>query len=639
MISFERVSKQYGGTIVLEKTTFTLNERERNGLIGPNGSGKTTLLRMLSGEEEPDRGVINKPTALTIGYLPQEVEVFDGKTAIETVLFPFRHLLAYEEKLESISESAGTSDTHMVMTQLDDLHTAMEVYDGFSLRSRAEAILHGLGISSQQWTQPIGNLSGGYRMRAVLGQLLLSAPDFLLLDEPTNHLDMDSLVWLEKYLQRIKSGMLVVSHDRDFLNRITNFTAGIEKGRVVVGTGNCSRYLHIREETLVNEMNRAKNIAAQIAQNERFIQRFKAKATKATQAQSRIKMIEKLRTEMPDLPVTQQATIRFTFPVPKPTGTVPLQLKNVSAGYNGVMVLHDLSLSINRGDKIAVIGPNGAGKTTLLKLLAGIITPQSGEIETGGDVLIRYFGQHQLEQLNPLKTCYETVMQNSVNTEKTFIRNILGAFLFSGDSVDKKTGVLSGGEKSRLVLATILASPGNVLLLDEPTNHLDIDSVEMLSDAMAQFAGTIIFVSHDEYFISRIANRIIEMRPGLIRDYPGTLADYRFYIETLFGDEIAPVKTIPPSSATNESADKKSQRIKVREERKKLQRAVEKCELDIESTEAEITRLEQLLHDPANACDHELLHRTTVEHAAARTSLERLLSEWEMKQSTLEAIK
>ncbi|MBN1575332.1 MAG: ABC-F family ATP-binding cassette domain-containing protein [Chitinispirillaceae bacterium] len=639
MISFENVSKQYGGTIILEKASFAVNEQERTGLIGANGSGKTTLLRMLSGEEEPDRGTINKPTALTIGYLPQEVEVFNDKSALEIVLMPFQQLLLFEERMQSIGESAPTSDERMTLAKIDALHTAMEVHDGYSLQARAEAILNGLGITSKLWSQPVRHLSGGFRMRAVLGKLLLIAPDFLLLDEPTNHLDMDSLVWLEKYLSRSRSGMLVVSHDRDFLNRITTFTAGIGSGKVIVGAGNYDHYMRVREDTLANDLNRAKNIAAQIAQNERFVERFKAKATKATQAQSRMKLIERLHAQMPDLPAQRQATIRFSFPVPKPTGTVPLQLKQVHAGYDdGPAVINNLSLSINRGDKIAIIGPNGAGKTTLLKLLAGNIAPLSGRLETGSNIIIRYFGQHQLEQLNPAKTCYETVMQDSVNTEKTFIRNILGAFLFIGDAVDKTAGVLSGGEKARLVLATILASPGNVLLLDEPTNHLDIDSIEMLSSAMAGFAGTIVFVSHDEYFISRIANRIIEMRPGLVRDYPGTLADYRFYLETLFGGESASAGTMVRPPENNSVAEEKTQRLKERQERKKLQRAIEKCERSIETVEADIARLERLLHDPANACNHELLHRTTIAHAAAQASLEKLLQEWETKQSDLEAL-
>jgi ATP-binding cassette subfamily F protein 3 len=293
-------------------------------------------------------------------------------------------------------------------------------------------------------------------------------------------------------------------------------------------------------------------------------------------------------------------------------------------------------MSVNRGDKIAIIGPNGSGKTTLLKLLAGIIPLHSGSIVKDTAAMVRYFGQHQLEQLDPTKSCYETVIRDSVNTEKTFIRNILGAFLFSGDAVDKTAGVLSGGEKARLVLATILASPGNVLLLDEPTNHLDIESIEMLSGAMSDFAGTIVFVSHDEYFISHIANRIIEMRPGFVRDYPGTLADYRYYIEKVFSSENDPaVPTIQHSELAN---IEKNDRARGHESRKKLQRIVEKYEREIQTIETDIARCERVLNDPANACDHELLHQTTLDHATATAMLEKLLEAWESKQIELEML-
>jgi ATP-binding cassette, subfamily F, member 3 len=636
MIVFENISKYFGSAALLENATFSLHEQERTGLIGPNGSGKTTLLRMLSGEEEPDRGTIITPSGFSIGYLPQEVERFDGSTALEIVMQPFSHLLSFEQHLQALSD---TADHDVAMKKIDELQTAMEIHDGYSLVSRAEAILSGLGLSKEQWSQPVEVLSGGYRMRAVLGRLLLLAPDFLLLDEPTNHLDMDSLVWLEKYLLRIRSGMLIVSHDRDFLNRITTCTAGIENTRVITGSGNYDQFKRIREETAANEANRVKNLTLQIAQNERFVERFKAKATKAAQAQSRMKRIEKLSAELSDTPVSQpQRSIRFSFPVPSPSGAVPFNCSAISAGYNGNVILSNLSLSINRGDKVAIIGPNGSGKSTLLKLLAGIIQPIEGDLTIGMNVHTRYFGQHQLEQLDLQKTLFETVRTDAVNTEKTFIRNILGAFLFSGDAVDKTAGVLSGGEKARLVLATILASPGNVLLLDEPTNHLDIESITMLTDAMQEFTGTIIFVSHDEYFVSRIATRIIEMRPGMVRDFPGTLADYRHYIETLFGTEDTPSDRKSSGNRKDEKDDEKSRRLQEREERKRLQRSIEKCERGISEREGTIVRLEELMHDPANALDHELLHRTTGQHSEAQTELDALLEEWEQLHTALERL-
>ena len=432
-----------------------------------------------------------RPSNLTMGYLPQEVELLDDMTPLEILLEPFAHILNYEKQLQSVSEEINEAGLSKSMKKIDSLLHSMENEDVYSLTSRAKAILSGLGIPEQNWEQPVQYLSGGFRMRTVLGKLLLVAPEFLLLDEPTNHLDMDSLVWLEKYLEKQKCGMLIVSHDRDFLNRITTFTAEVGNRKLTIYKGNYDQYLRMKLEAQEAEQNRARNIGLKIAQTERFVERFKAKASKATQAQARIKQLEKLRMDMPVI-AKEQKQIRFTFPEPKPSGAVPIRLVNMSAGYGNSVVLKNITLNINRGDKIAIVGPNGAGKSTLLKAVAGMITPGEGAIEPGHNVSIRYFGQHRLEQLDLHKTLYDTVMADSVCTEKTYIRNILGAFLFSGDDVEKRVEVLSGGEKARLVLATILASPGNVLLLDEPTNHLDLKSIEMLAEAMAEFKGTII---------------------------------------------------------------------------------------------------------------------------------------------------
>lgn len=635
MINLENISKQYGSTVLLDSVTISFNEKHRTGLIGVNGSGKTTVLRMLGGEEQPDNGSINKPSNLRIGYLPQEVEILDHKTPLEIVLQSFAHLLSFEEQLQNLpSESSALNET---LKKIDSLCTEMEFHDGYSLTARAQTILAGLGIPKENWSQPIQLLSGGYRMRTVLGKLLLEAPDYLLLDEPTNHLDMDSLVWLEKYLSKQKCGMLIVSHDRDFLNRITNSIADICNHKITLYQGNYDAYIRLREETETAQLNRARNLEAKISQTERFVERFKAKATKATQAQSRMKLLEKLRADMPELRQAEKS-IHFSFPEPDPSGTVPIQFTAVSAGYDDRPVFSDFTLSVNRGEKIAIVGPNGSGKSTLLKLSSGLIQPISGTIKYGHNVNLRYFGQHQLEQLDPEKNLYETVVKDSVNTEKTFVRNILGAFLFSGDAVDKAVKVLSGGEKARLVLATILASPGNVLLLDEPTNHLDIKSVEMLADAMKKFSGTILFVSHDEFFISSIATRILEIRPGMIRDFPGTLSDYRSYVEMLFPDDLAEQKNPARISDCKSETEAKEQRIKDRERRKKLTRTIEKLEKEISSSEEKLEMLQITLHDPTNALNHELLHQTSQQIDSLQADLNQLIRDWEERQLELESI-
>jgi ATP-binding cassette subfamily F protein 3 len=640
MITFDNLSKHYGGATLFENVATSFHENERTGLVGVNGSGKTTLLRMLCGEESADKGEIRKPSGMTIGYLPQEIELLDAKTPIEIVLEPFSHLLDYEEKIERLAGRAGDDSDKgdHALQEIGALHDALEFHDVYSLTARAEAILGGLGVPKVNWRQPIVTLSGGYRMRTVLGKLLLQSPDFLLLDEPTNHLDMDSLVWLEKFLSRYKGGMLMVSHDRDFLNRMIGYTAEIRNRTITVFKGNYDEYIRLREQYEIAAESRSRNLGLQIAQKERFVERFKAKNTKATAAQSRIKQIEKLKELLPET-VSDTKTIDFSFPQPAPSGSLPLKFRNVVMSYGGAApVFSGLSLDVNRGDKIAIVGPNGSGKSTILKLMAAHFPPSQGTVELGYNTIVRYFGQHQLEQLDSERTCYETVVASSVNTEKTFVRNILGAFLFSGDSVDKKVRVLSGGEKSRLVLATILASPGNTLLLDEPTNHLDIDSVGMLSNALAEFAGTIVVVSHDDYFVSKIATRIIEMRPGMVRDFPGKLADYRAYVEEgLWGsgqEATSSKKTVIGSKEASE----KELRIRQREQKKLLQRAVEKLEREIAAREQEVGQLRHMLDDPAHALNHVMLHETSTKIEAQNRELEKLLEEWEQRHTELEAL-
>jgi ATP-binding cassette, subfamily F, member 3 len=638
MITFDNVSKHYGGETLLDDVSVSFHDRERTGLIGVNGSGKTTILRMLAGEESPDRGSISKPADFTIGYLHQEVELLAGRTPLQIVLEPFEHLLDFEERLSSLGAAAeDVEDGHKkTMRQMEELHHEVEHHDAYTLEPRAKTILAGLGVPKDKWEQPLAALSGGYRMRVALGKLLLLSPGFLLLDEPTNHLDMDSLVWLEKFLSRYKGGMMIVSHDRDFLNRMTGHTAEIHNRTVTVSRGNYDAYLAVREQTRAALQSRARHLQEQIAQKERFVERFKAKNTKAVQAASRMKQIEKLKEQMPETEETPD-TIAFSFPEIMQSGGVPLKAVGLAMSYGPTPVFSNLSLEIRRGDRVAVVGPNGSGKTTLLKILAGLLSPTAGSFEPGYNTAVRYFSQYQLEQLDGAKTVYETVAAVSVSSERTYIRNLLGAFLFSGDDADKPVTVLSGGEKSRLVLATILANPGNTLLLDEPTNHLDINSVETLLQALGAFKGTIVLVSHDDYFVSKIATRIIEMRPGLIRDFPGNLADYRAYVEQgLWG--ITEQAKEKENGTYLDDARSKEDRIKEREQRKKLQRSIEKIEREIESREKELSRLKKVIEDPINALNHGFLHETSQTISLEQAELEDLFRNWEQRRHELETM-
>ena len=637
MISLTGIKKQYSSQFIFNNLNISFYDDDRVALIGRNGTGKTTLLRLIVGKEEANSGDVSVTSGTTVGYLAQEVETVRDATPLEIVLEPFSHLLDYEEVYEAASKSVSSGDHRHVkkaLENIDALQAQMDFVDAFSLASRAKSILAGLGVPDDKWESPVQELSGGYRMRVMLARLLLLSPSMLLLDEPTNHLDMDSLVWLEAFLRRYRGGLIVVSHDRDFLNRATFITAELQAGEMTVYKGPYDAYMVYKEARDKSEESTRANIERQIAQKERFIERFRAKATKASQVQSRIKFVEDLKEQLPEIPRVQKS-IRFRFPSPGPSGGVPFKLENISVSYNDAPVFKKVNLTVTRGDKIAVVGPNGAGKSTLLKLLAGHLTPQEGKLTVGHNVDMRYFGQHQLEQLDLEKTLFETIGRASGSGDRTFIQNVLGTFLFSGRDVDKKVKVLSGGETSRLILASILSRPGNVLVLDEPTNHLDMESVEVLTEALAGFPGTAVFVSHNEYFISRIANRIVEMRPGVFKDFPGSIANYRSFLEAGYmqSDEVMPASSKGPSGA--ETA--KQERIQKKEERRQTQRRIEKLEKDIDKMEAEMKAADEILNNPANASNYGLLHDTAMTFEGLKKKNEKLVVEWEELQVKLAA--
>ena len=630
MISLTGIRKQYSSQIVFNNLNVSFYDNDRVALIGRNGTGKTSLLRLIVGKEEPNSGVVSVTSGTTVGYLAQEVETVRDASPLEIVLEPFSHLLSYDEVYEAAAASCGSGDHRHIkkaLEKIDALQAQIEFVDAFSLASRAKSILAGLGVPFDKWEEPVQSLSGGFRMRVMLARLLLLSPSMLLLDEPTNHLDMDSLVWLESFLRRYRGGVIVVSHDRDFLNRVTGITAELQDGELTVYKGTYDAYMIYKEEREKSEQSTRANLERQIAQKERFIERFRAKATKASQVQSRIRFVEDLKGQLPGVPRVQKS-IRFTFPSPSQSGGVPFKVENMTAAYDDVPVFSNISLTVTRGDKIAVVGPNGAGKTTLLKIFAGLIRPVKGSCTVGHNADIRYFGQHQLEQLDPERTLYETVAQASGSGDRTFIQNVLGAFLFSGDDVLKKVKVLSGGETSRLVLATILSRPGNVLVLDEPTNHLDMQSVEILTDALADFSGTIVFVSHNEYFISQIATRMFEMRPGVFKDFPGTISDYRSYLEAgyMAGQD---QDGVGPGQQIKDDTSAKQERVRRKEERRQVQRRIEKLEKEIEKNEEEMKAADAVCGDPANASNFALLYDTMRHLETLKRDNERLVAEWE----------
>ena len=639
MIVLTNADKNFGAKAILDKVNQSINPAHRTGLVGPNGAGKTVLLRLIVGQDGLSGGTITMPPDLRIGYLPQELDLPQEVTPLELVLKPFSHLLDHDQAVDGLLHQGVFGDERQVMKaldQLDKLLTQRHIQNADALAAKGKSIMYGLGVPQESWELPLSRLSGGYRMRVVLAQLLLLEPDFLVLDEPTNHLDMDSLVWLERFLQKFRGGMLVVSHDRDFLARTTTHTAELERGELGVFKGSVTEYLAWKEKRDETDERSAKALRSQIAQTERFIERFRAKNTKATQAKSKMKQLEKLYDALPDDRV-EGPTLTFRLPEPERCGAVPLTIRNIRVSYGDAPIFRNLSLTVAKGDKIAVIGPNGAGKSTLLKVCAGLLAPEAGEVSIGHNAQIRYYSQHRLDQLNPARTVYETIADITGSVDRNYIQSVLGAFFFSGDDVLKPAGVLSGGEKSRLSLATMLAKPGNVLLLDEPTNHLDIYSVRALADMLKEFAGAIMVVSHDEYFISHIATRLVEIRPGAIRDFPGTPAEYRDYLEAGYLKPLEDVKT-STTAAQQDQEDSRAERIRRREEKTRLDRKVEKLERAINEVEAKIATAQAVLEDQANIANYTLLADTARQIEALRRQNDELTEQWSAVGEELEGL-
>jgi ATP-binding cassette, subfamily F, member 3 len=526
MIRLQGVTKAYGVHEVLKGIDLGVPPRSRIGLVGPNGAGKTTILRLIAGQEEADRGSIDITRGMSIGYLPQEGARLAEGTVLDALLAPFAEVAAMERDLEKMHEemaTAGGERLESLIRRSGDLQHRFEAAGGFELESQAKAILGGLGFAPDDHARPLREFSGGYRMRAALGALLLRRPDFLLLDEPTNHLDLEAVGWLEAFLSDVPSALLIVSHDRTFLNRLVSSIAEVDRGQVTVWPGNYDRYRADKEQARTLALKKAASEAHRIEEVERFIERFRYKATKARQVQSRIKMLEKMeRTEV----MAEDPTWSFTFPnVPRSAQRVAL-LSGVRKSYDGRPVLQGLDLEIWRGDRVALVGPNGCGKSTLLRLVAGREPADAGTIEIGEKVVLHYFAQHVLETLTRGRTVLEEMQAWSPAKGAGQLRSLLGIFQFSGEDVFKKVEVLSGGEKNRLALARLTLDPGNFLLLDEPTNHLDLPTREALEEALAGFSGTLLFVSHDRYFINKVATRVAAYRDGRLALYDGGYDDY-----------------------------------------------------------------------------------------------------------------
>jgi ATPase subunit of ABC transporter with duplicated ATPase domains len=532
MISFSGIHKQYGKQLIFVDASFQLNPGEKTGLVGPNGSGKTTLFRMVMGEEVPDEGEVSVPRRLTIGYFRQDVEEMQGRSVLDEAIAgsgragDLHHEL--EELHHALEDPARVDEMDGILERFGEVQEEYEHLGGYSLEAQAREVLHGLGFEDDQIDGDVGALSGGWKMRVALARVLLGRPAVLLMDEPTNHLDIESIIWLEQFLKTYDGALLMTSHDREFMNRVVSRIAEIDAGEIISYSGNYDFY---ERERAIRESNQQAAFARQqamFAKEQRFIERFKTHAAKAAQVQSRIKALDKI--EKIELPKKRQV-VKFEFRMPPRSGDQVVVIENLHKAYGPRTIYDGFGLTVRRGERWAVMGRNGAGKSTLLKLIAGAATPDAGSIRLGASLIMGYFAQQALDVLNPDLTVIEQLINDFPQDGLGSLRTLAGAFQFSGDDIDKKIRSLSGGEKSRLAMARMLYNPPNFLVLDEPTNHLDLATKEMLVDALKNFDGTMVFVSHDRTFLRGLASRVLELGGESGRDrtpvvYPGSYVEY-----------------------------------------------------------------------------------------------------------------
>ncbi len=660
MLNVNKLSLQYGGKHLFNEVSAQIHSGDRVGLVGVNGAGKSTLMRIMAGLQDTDPGVVNRAGWFSVAYLPQEPNLDrTGRTLYEEAESAFDNVLAQQEELAALNGRLADIDPDdpemdSLLARQGELQHQLEAGDLFNMRSRVERVLFGLGFKPEDLDREISKFSGGWVMRLLLARLLLQKPALLLLDEPTNHLDIESLTWLEDFLQQYQGAIMLISHDRAFLDRITRITWELSLGKLTVFRGNYSHYVAEKAQRLELERAAWENQQAQIRQTERFIARFRATSTKARQVQSRVKQLEKM--ELIELAETERS-IHFHFPPAPPSGREVLTLSGVGKRFGEKTVFSGMSFTLQRGDKLGVIGVNGAGKTTFLKMLAGL-EKADGEIKYGHNVSLSYFGQHQAQELAPDQTVLDTVYRVAPDLNITQVRSLLGAFLFTGDSVEKLVRVLSGGEKSRVALARMLAKPANLMLLDEPTNHLDMSSQEVLQEAMAQYEGSVIVVSHNRFFVNGFVNKVLEIRDGQATLYEGNIDDWLERRKRLEDSGAGRSSASVPAQGSREkavrsdksapaetSANKKEQRRQRVQERQALNKKLgpwkkrnEEAEAEVEKLETRKKELEAQMAEPKLYGDQEKWAEVSREYAQVQRHLDRAYERWEEAQEAIAAI-
>ena len=639
MISIDNITVEFGGNTLFENVSFLIKEKEKIALIGRNGAGKTTLLKLIAGEISPTRGSISRPKNLTIGYLPQHIKVNDSKTVREETLTAFENIFAIRANIATLTAELNERDDFhsaeygKLIEELGYQNERLQMFDSDSIEAETEKTLMGLGFRRTDFERRTSEFSGGWRMRIELAKKLLRKPDLLLLDEPTNHLDIESINWLESFLKNSKSALLLVSHDKAFVDAVTTRTIEISLGKIYDYKANYSRYLELRAIDRENQIRAYENQQKLIADTQDFINRFRYKPTKAVQVQSRIKMLEKL--EPIQIEEVDNSRLNLRFPPPQHSGTISLDIENLTKAYGEHTVLQNIDMQIRRGEKIAFVGKNGEGKTTLVKCIVGDLD-YMGSLRLGHNVKVGYFAQNQAATLDDSKTVFQTVDDIATGDIRTKLRNILGAFMFGGDDIDKRVAVLSGGERSRLAMIKLLLSPVNMLILDEPTNHLDISTKNVLKDAIRQFPSSAIIVSHDRDFLDGLVDKVYEFADKKIIEHIGGIGDFlraknfnslhQIEIKNTDKKDIAP-QAVSDSKLQYEQNKERARQIK------KQERQIELLEGDIADLEKEIARLEAEFTD-GNSSDE-----LSVKYHKTQHLLEQKMYEWEILSEELEKMK
>lgn len=651
MISVEGLKVEFNATPLFEDVSYVINKKDRIALVGKNGAGKSTMLKILAGLQHPTAGTVSIPRECTIGYLPQVMVLSDERTVMQEAELAFEHIFEMQADIERMNQELAdrtdyeSEDYQKLIDRFTHENDRFLMMGGTNYQAEIERTLQGLGFSRADFDRPTSEFSGGWRMRIELAKLLLRRPDVLLLDEPTNHLDIESIQWLENFLATRANAVVLVSHDRAFLNNVTTRTIEISCGRIYDYKVKYDEFVVLRKERREQQLRAYENQQKQIEDTEAFIERFRYKATKAVQVQSRIKQLEKI--ERIEVDEEDNSALRLKFVCSSRSGNYPVICEDVAKAYGDHVVFHDVNLTINRGEKVAFVGKNGEGKSTLVKCIMGEISDYTGKLTLGHNVQIGYFAQNQAQLLDGELTVFDTIDRVAVGDIRLKIRDILGAFMFGGEASDKKVKVLSGGERTRLAMIKLLLEPVNFLILDEPTNHLDMRSKDVLKEAIRDFDGTVILVSHDRDFLDGLATKVYEFGGGVVKEHLGGIYDFlkKKQIENLNELQKSPSLSESPTGGKKLSAAEAPQasagRLSYEEQKelnkrlKKLERRVADCEAEIEQTEAAIAILEEKMATPEGASDMSLYEQ----HQKLKQQLDRVMEEWDAASTELEEAK